>query len=93
MVLLLKNEEVIKIKKNINCKKILYITEPIEHFAHYNTSYKLLCENFFDAIYGCINNNIEKKYVKYPLYTIYVNMNDLSFVESTNGRNHNDKTI
>jgi len=58
----------------IKCKKILFISEPIE--VSWNLTYKLLIENQFDRVFGCINNNLELKYNKYPLYILYIDYKD-----------------
>jgi len=66
----------------IKCKKILYISEPIE--VAWNLAYKLLIENQFDMVFGCINNNLELKYNKYPLYIWYIDINNPSFLNESN---------
>jgi hypothetical protein len=55
--------------KNFIGKKILYITEPID--VCYKYTYELFKNDIFDIVFGCINENMEKKYHKYPLYIEY----------------------
>lgn len=58
--------------KNLKCKKILYITEPIEKF--YEFTYKLYIENEFIIIFGCIDNDIINNKYKYPIYSQKINL-------------------
>ena len=48
------------------CYKILYITEPIQH--HYKIPYLLYLKNEFNMCFGCIYNDPQKNYYKFPLY-------------------------
>ncbi len=57
---------------NLQCKKFLYITEPIESYKHYKNVYYLYENNYFNGIIGCIDNNIEKMHFKLPLYINYI---------------------
>ena len=66
----------------LKCKKILYISEPIEKFNSYNFTFKLYTENMFDIIIGCIDNYINK--YKYPLYINYFNYNDPNIYKDIN---------
>ena len=69
-----------KIILTLNCKKILFITEPIEKYNHYQSCYSLYLNNHFDIIFGCINNDIVNNKIKFPLYILYINIsNDLFF--------------
>jgi hypothetical protein len=70
------NENEYNLIKNLKCKKILYITEPIEFFNNYAYTYKLYIENDIDFITGCINNDISNNRYKYPLYLCYINLSD-----------------
>lgn len=49
--------------------KILYISEPID--VMYILTFELFKSDIFNIVFGCISNNIEKKYFKYPLYIDY----------------------
>jgi len=66
----------------IQCKKILFISEPIE--IAYKFAYKLLIENQFDRVFGCIYNNQELKYIKYPLYILYFDYKNKAVFSDTN---------
>lgn len=55
--------------RNFDGIKILYITEPID--VCYINTYELFKNNIFDIVFGCISNDIEKNYFKYPLYIMY----------------------
>lgn len=68
------SENEINIIKNIQCKKILFLTEPIEILC--KSTYKLFVENHFDIVFGSISNNLELKYIKYPPYVFYFDIND-----------------
>jgi len=67
------NNENYDIIKNINCIKILYITEPIEINSPYSLCYDLYKNNIFNIIIGCVENN--SNFIKYPLYISYINLN------------------
>lgn len=71
------SDEDLEILLKYNKKKILYITEPIEHFNL--LTYKLFSGNFFDIVYGCIDNNINKRYYKFPLYVFCVNIYEINY--------------
>ena len=51
--------------KNLTCKKILYLTEPVYYMYPY--VYQLFTENTFDYVFGTIENKITNFY-KIPLY-------------------------
>lgn len=55
----------------LNCNKIkfLYITEPISKI--YCHAYSLFKSEIFHLVFGCIENNIEKNFCKFPLYLLY----------------------
>ena len=59
--------------KNLNCYKILYISEPIEKNNIYIYTLDLINNNGFNLIFGCINNNNFENKFKYPLYYFYFN--------------------
>jgi hypothetical protein len=51
---------------NSNKKKVLFISEPVQHmFPH---THELLKSNSFDLVFGCVSENLNKNYFKYPLY-------------------------
>ena len=62
--------------KRLNCRKILYISEPIEKFNHYHLTFKLYSDNEFYAICGAINNDYNNNRFKLPFYLHYFNYND-----------------
>jgi hypothetical protein len=62
--------------QNKKCIKILYITEPIKFLSIYKYTYYLYKNNKFDYIIGCINNDISKKLLKYPLYLEDITINN-----------------
>jgi hypothetical protein len=57
-------------------KSMLFITEPIEKFPLIET---LVLNNKFDVIFGSVENNIEKKFIKFPFYYLYLIDKDISF--------------
>lgn len=63
-------------------KIILFITEPIQ--INNTFLYELLRDNWFRAIIGCINNDINK--IKYPLYNMYAgdSNNFGNFIDNSN---------
>jgi len=67
---------------NLKCKKILYVSEPIENFEHYKFTYKLYMENKFNYIIGSINN-INNRY-KIPFYLLYFDYNDNNIYNNIN---------
>ena len=61
----LRNENDYNNIKNINnCKKILFISEPIYKYSPF--TYKLYIENVFDMVIGSINEDIRNNKYKYP---------------------------
>jgi hypothetical protein len=72
------------IVKNLNCKKILYISEPISEYLYYDKTIKLLNENVFDKIIGCINHDPIHNRYKLPLYLMYFNYSDENIFINTN---------
>ena len=70
------NEHDYDIISSSNAKKILYITEPIEQYSHYNNTLKLFNENKFNVITGCINKDHDKNRYKYPLFLQNFNYKD-----------------
>lgn len=52
--------------KNLNCIKILYVTEPIQ-FMHGHYSYKLYSENLVNICFGCVENDGVKNF-KHPIW-------------------------
>ena len=76
------NENEYNIIKALKCKKILYISEPIEFFSKY--TYKLYQENQIDIIFGSIENDIENNRYKFPLYLLYFNYKDKNIFIDTN---------
>lgn len=68
--------------KAMNCKKILYISEPIEIFYKY--TYKLYQENNIDIIFGSIDNDIKNNRYKLPLYLLSFNYKDKNTFIDTN---------
>jgi hypothetical protein len=70
--------------KNLNCKKILYITEPINEYLKYDNTIKLLNENIFDKIIGSINHDPLHNRYKLPFYLNYFNYKDESIFINTN---------
>jgi len=72
--------------KNKNCYKILWISEPVEN--HFVYPYKLILENKFDLLFGCINNDISNNKYKLPLYiNYYENYNDINYFNNLNINN------
>jgi len=65
-------EDIYNLIKTLNCKKILFNTEPIEHISIYEYVYKMYLNNDFYYILGCINNDIFNKRYKYPLYILFI---------------------
>ena len=69
-----------------NVKKILYVSEPLE--VLYPFAYKLLCENFFDYVFGSVSNKYDKNgkqiYFKFPMYTMYYTYNDTNSYNTIN---------
>jgi hypothetical protein len=65
------NEDNYNIIKLLNCKKILFITEPFEFFYKY--TYKLYIEEAFNCLVGSIDNSLKWDRYKYPLYILYTN--------------------
>ena len=49
--------------------KILYLSEPIEKF--YEPCYKLYRNNYFDFVFGSINDNMDLNHYKFPYYLLY----------------------
>lgn len=66
----------------LKCKKVLYISEPIELFDDYKFTYKLYLDNKFDYITGSINNNYNR--YKNPFYLLYFNYNDYIIYNNIN---------
>ena len=52
--------------KELNCIKILYITEPIQFMNEYRSN-QLYCENMIDILLGCVENDHAKMF-KFPLW-------------------------
>ena len=78
--------------KTLKCKKIFYLTEPIEKF--YETTYKLYQENEFDIIFGNINNDPINNNYKYPLYISYIDYkNNLLYKYANHYVKNCDSTI
>ena len=55
--------------KKLKCRKILYISEPIQFFYPY--TFELLKENIFCMVFGCINKDLKNSRIKLPLYMTY----------------------
>jgi len=53
---------------NPKSKKILYISEPIE--ICYPFTYELFNSDFFDGVTGCIQENPQKNYIRWPFYCL-----------------------
>lgn len=65
-------------------KKILYITEPLE--KHYPITWNLLQSNYFDGVIGCVKENSELNYVRWPFYCLifYLSFNSEEILNKTN---------
>ena len=72
------NEDNYNLILKLRCYKIIYISEPIEKFEHYNHIYNLYINNKYDLITGSINNNVNENKYKYPFYLCYFNYRDSS---------------
>ena len=70
------NDDDYNLISSCKAKKVLYITEPIEQYSHYNNTLKLFNENKFDIITGCINKDHDKNRYKYPLFLQSFNYKD-----------------
>jgi len=68
------NENEYNLIKTLECKKILFITEPIQFC--YSLTYQLYLKNQCEYIVGCIHQDIPNKKIKFPLYILYNNEND-----------------
>jgi len=55
--------------KKLKCRKILYISEPIQFFYPY--TFELWKENIFCMVFGCINKDLKNSRIKLPLYMTY----------------------
>ena len=70
----------------INVKKILFVSEPIEYF--YGYTFKLVKENFFNYIFGCVSNefneNNKQIYFKVPFYCFHFFFRDKNIYSLTN---------
>jgi hypothetical protein len=69
--------------KSLTCKKVLYISEPINSFFQPHVL-RLFLENEFSMIFGCINHDISSNRFKLPLYTMYFNYHDKNIFLHTN---------
>jgi hypothetical protein len=56
---------------NKNIVRVLYLSEPVQYF--YPDCYFLINEKYFDYIFGSIEDNTKKNYIKFPYYTLYYN--------------------
>jgi hypothetical protein len=77
------NEYYYNIINKLNCIKLLYICEPIKEYEHFNFTIKLLNQNIFDIIFGCINNKENIRY-KLPLYMEYFDYKNKNIYNLTN---------
>ena len=68
--------------KTLKCKKILYLTEPIQNF--YQFTYQLYLENEFNIIFGNINHDIINNNYKFPLYITYIDYRNNLLYEYSN---------
>ena len=64
------NEESLKLNRTNNCKKLLFLTEPIQNSpdGEYKNSYNMLKNNEFDIVFGCVNHDPSNNLYKFPLY-------------------------
>ena len=64
------NEESLKLNRTTNCKKLLFLTEPIQNLpdGDYKNSYNMLKNKEFDIVFGCINHDPSNNLYKFPLY-------------------------
>ena len=54
--------------------KLLFVSEPIEHVRP--RLLHLINNNKYNAVFGCIENNPEKFYYKYPIYLLNIDIFD-----------------
>ena len=76
-----------------HCIKILFITEPIEQNNSGQNAFKLMNENEFYIIFGCINQNIQKNLIKLPLYMLYFDYSNINIYIDTNRYVKNTKLV
>lgn len=63
-------------------KRIHFVSEPIEH-THMRL-YDLIKNYKYELVFGCISNDINKNYYKYPLYLFYYDINKETIYNETN---------
>ncbi len=70
---------------NYKGKRILYVSEPIKYLSFTNLFNFLFENRVYDYVIGCIENNKDKNWYKYPLYIeTYEKKNNNSLCEEIN---------
>ena len=80
------------------CKglRVLFLSEPISKLEACSLTYELFKENKYNAVMGCIRNNFENSWIKYPLYKYVFSYGEHTFNdvnEYVKKCNINDKKI
>ena len=80
------------------CKglRVLFLSEPISKLEACSLTYELFEENKYNAVMGCIRNNFENSWIKYPLYKYVFSYGENTFNdvnEYVKKCNINDKKI
>jgi len=61
-------EEEYEIIKNYKGLQILFLSEPISKLEACQITNEMFEKNQYNLVMGCINNNFEKNWIKYPIY-------------------------
>jgi hypothetical protein len=70
-----------EITKDYEGLRILFLSEPISKLSACQITNKMFENNMYSGVFGCISNNCEKSWVKYPIYKYAFSHNENSFIE------------